>query len=161
MAEAKPVVLTNMCMIRDGEKVLVQIRNDKRWGGAVFPGGHIEDGESITDSVIREVLKRRGLLCSLPCFAESRISTTAMGTGISFSSLKSTNSRERCALLPRERCSGKRRKNCSSLIPCRDSQNCTRCFCSSKMSELWYHDGTLTLFRTNCANKTLQNVDEI
>lgn len=29
MAEAKPVVLTNMCMIRDGEKVLVQIRNDK------------------------------------------------------------------------------------------------------------------------------------
>ena len=31
MAEAKPVVLTNMCMIRDGEKVLVQIRNDKRW----------------------------------------------------------------------------------------------------------------------------------
>ena len=25
MAEAKPVVLTNMCMIRDGEKVLVQI----------------------------------------------------------------------------------------------------------------------------------------
>ena len=61
MAEAKPVVLTNMCMIRDGEKVLVQIRNDKRWGGAVFPGGHIEDGESITDSVIREVFEETGL----------------------------------------------------------------------------------------------------
>ena len=63
MAEAKPVVLTNMCMIRDGEKVLVQIRNDKRWGGAVFPGGHIEDGESITDSVIREVFD--GAYCAL------------------------------------------------------------------------------------------------
>ena len=66
MAEAKPVVLTNMCMIRDGEKVLVQIRNDKRWGGAVFPGGHIEDGESITDSVIREVFEETGLTLLSP-----------------------------------------------------------------------------------------------
>ena len=66
MAEAKPVVLTNMCMIRDGEKVLVQIRNDKRWGGAVFPGGHIEDGESITDSVIREVFEETGLTVLSP-----------------------------------------------------------------------------------------------
>ena len=161
MAEAKPVVLTNMCMIRDGEKVLVQIRNDKRWGGAVFPGGHIEDGESITDSVIREFLKRRGLLCSLPCFAESRISTTAMGTGISFSSLKPTNSRERCALLPRERCSGKKRKNCSSLIPCRDSKSCTRCFALLRCPSCGITTVRLTLFRVNCANKTLQNVDKI
>ncbi len=51
------VELTNMCMIQDlsTNKVLVQVRNKNDWDGISFPGGHVEMGESIVQSVIREV----------------------------------------------------------------------------------------------------------
>ena len=48
------VELTNMCMIYDGDKVLVQNRI-KSWKGIAFPGGHVENHESIVDSVVREI----------------------------------------------------------------------------------------------------------
>ncbi|MBS4761781.1 8-oxo-dGTP diphosphatase [Carnobacteriaceae bacterium zg-ZUI252] len=55
-------VLTNMCMIQDTHtgKVLVQKR-EKSWKGLAFPGGHIELGESIQESVIREIKEETGL----------------------------------------------------------------------------------------------------
>ena len=55
MARTEVVTLTNMCMITDGSRVLVQHRNDPGWPGITFPGGHVEKGESFTDAVIREV----------------------------------------------------------------------------------------------------------
>lgn len=56
MARAESAVFTNMCMVTDGKgNVLVQNRNDPRWLGVVFPGGHVELGESFVESVIREV----------------------------------------------------------------------------------------------------------
>ena len=55
------VILTNMCMIYDDKyNVLVQDRTGRDWQGIVFPGGHIESNESITDSVIREVYEETG-----------------------------------------------------------------------------------------------------
>ncbi|GGG10638.1 7,8-dihydro-8-oxoguanine triphosphatase [Paenibacillus albidus] len=59
------VTLTNMCMIYDKEanKVLVQERV-KSWKGISFPGGHVEDGESLIDSAIREVREETGLTIS-------------------------------------------------------------------------------------------------
>lgn len=59
------VTLTNMCMIYDKEnnKVLVQDRI-KSWKGISFPGGHVEDGESLIESTIREVKEETGLTIS-------------------------------------------------------------------------------------------------
>ena len=54
--------LTNMVMIENPEngKVLVQKRV-KYWTGVTFPGGHIEKGESFTESAVREVKEETGL----------------------------------------------------------------------------------------------------
>ena len=58
--------LTNLCMVCDGTKVLVQDRVAKDWSGVAFPGGHVEPGESITDSVVREVKEETGLTIKRP-----------------------------------------------------------------------------------------------
>ena len=45
--------LTNMCMVYEGSRVLVQKRRPEHgWPGVTFPGGHVEPGESITQSVM-------------------------------------------------------------------------------------------------------------
>lgn len=56
------VELTCMCMIYDkkNNKVLVQDRI-KSWKGINFPGGHIEDGESLIEATIREAKEETGL----------------------------------------------------------------------------------------------------
>ena len=55
------VELTNMCMVYDGDSILVQNRTKSDWPGIAFPGGHVEPGESLTESVIREVREETGL----------------------------------------------------------------------------------------------------
>lgn len=60
--------LCNMCMLQDAEgRVLVQERLPKPtnpWCGLTFPGGHLEAGESMVDSVIREMKEETGLTVS-------------------------------------------------------------------------------------------------
>ena len=61
--------LCNMCMIEDVTtgRVLVQHRLPKPtnpWCGLTFPGGHVEYGESITASTIREIYEETGLTVS-------------------------------------------------------------------------------------------------
>ena len=65
MGRIHPVELTNMCMLRRADgKVLVLNRCDPDWGGLTFPGGHVEPGESMVDSVVREMREETGLTVS-------------------------------------------------------------------------------------------------
>ena len=110
MGRKETVELTNMCMVEDGKgNVLVQNRLDPNWPGIVYPGGHVEAGESITASVIREIREETGLTIENPtihrivgffsrlCFCSARI-----------------NLRASCTALRREMRSGCRGKSFSS-----------------------------------------------
>ena len=68
MARMEEVELTNMCMVSDGRgNVLVQNKKgDRTWHGWNFPGGHVEQGEFITPSVLREVREETGLTIENP-----------------------------------------------------------------------------------------------
>lgn len=61
MAREEVCILTNMCMVYNGDKILVQDRRNPDWSGITFPGGHIEPKESFVESVIREVKEETGL----------------------------------------------------------------------------------------------------
>ena len=58
--------LMNMCMVCDGDNVVVIDRKKHNWPGVTFPGGHVEKDESLVDSVIREVKEETGLIIDSP-----------------------------------------------------------------------------------------------
>lgn len=57
----EPVELTNLCLVHRGDEYLLQNRVDKSWRGYALPGGHVEPGESVVLSVIREMKEETGL----------------------------------------------------------------------------------------------------
>ena len=61
MERTERVTLTNLCMIVNGTKILVQDKVGKDAGGIILPGGHVEEHEPVVDSVIREVKEETGL----------------------------------------------------------------------------------------------------
>ena len=71
MSRATSTILTNLCLIEDTStnKVVLQYRSPeryKKWSGYAFPGGHIEEGESLVESVIREAYEETGLTIANP-----------------------------------------------------------------------------------------------
>ena len=60
------VELTTLCMVYRGEELLLQKRVKTDWRGYCFPGGHVEPGESIVDSVVREMKEETGLTVLRP-----------------------------------------------------------------------------------------------
>ena len=53
--------LTVLCLIQDGNRILLQNRVKKDWKGYTLPGGHVEPGESVVDAVKREMKEETGL----------------------------------------------------------------------------------------------------
>ena len=66
MERMERVILTNICMIRNGSKVLVEEKVGKGADGIIFPGGHVEENEDFNTSVIREVKEETGLTIRKP-----------------------------------------------------------------------------------------------
>ena len=66
MKHVEMVELTNICLIRRGSEILLQDRVKADWCGLALPGGHVEPGESIVDSVIREMKEETGLTVKNP-----------------------------------------------------------------------------------------------
>ena len=61
MDRSERAELAVLCLIRDGDKILLQNRVKKDWQGYTLPGGHVECGESFVDAVIREMKEETGL----------------------------------------------------------------------------------------------------
>ena len=70
MSRSQLTILTNICLIEDLEtqRVVMQYRapENNRWSGYAFPGGHVENGESFVESVIREIYEETGLTIQNP-----------------------------------------------------------------------------------------------
>ena len=66
MHKTENVELTVLCLITNGDKVLLQNRVKNDWKGYALPGGHVEEGESFVDAVIREMKEETGLIVHNP-----------------------------------------------------------------------------------------------
>ncbi len=66
MSKTENVELTVLCLIEDGDRLLLQNRIKKDWHGYALPGGHVERGESFVDAVIREMKEETGLEITNP-----------------------------------------------------------------------------------------------
>lgn len=66
MSVTEKAIMTVLCMIYDGNKILLQDRVKKDWRGLTFPGGHVEKEESFVKAVIREMKEETGLLIHNP-----------------------------------------------------------------------------------------------
>ena len=61
MKRTENVELTVLCLITDGDTMLLQNRTKNDWQGYTLPGGHVEPGESFVDAVIRGMKEETGL----------------------------------------------------------------------------------------------------
>ena len=67
MARNELAVFTTLILVENEKgQLLVEDRNDPDWPGICFPGGHVEKGESFTQSAIRETFEETGLTIKDP-----------------------------------------------------------------------------------------------
>ncbi len=69
MDRTERVELAVLCLLTDGDRVLLQNRVKQDWHGYALPGGHVEPGESFVDAVIREMKEETGLTVLRPALA--------------------------------------------------------------------------------------------
>ena len=61
MRRTENAELTVLCLITDGDRMLLQNRTKNDWRGYTLPGGHVDPGESFVDAVVREMKEETGL----------------------------------------------------------------------------------------------------
>ena len=66
MRRTENAELTVLCLVTDGDRVLLQNRIKDDWRGYALPGGHVEPGESFVDAVKREMREETGLTIQNP-----------------------------------------------------------------------------------------------
>ena len=142
MSRAERVILTNMCLVTDGRgNVLMQDRADPGWSGLVFPGGHVEPGEAIVSSLVREVREETGVTVLDPKLCGLRQFWTEAGERYIVFLFRATrfegglrSSEEGEALwLPRE---GLLQRNCV-----REFADTLRVYEDAALTEVFYPDG--------------------
>ena len=69
MSRTENVELTVLCLLTDGDRILLQNRVKRDWRGYTLPGGHVEPGESFVHAVIREMKEETGLTVLRPRLA--------------------------------------------------------------------------------------------
>ena len=69
MHRTENVELTVLCLLQDGDRILLQNRVKNDWQGYTLPGGHVEPDESFVDAVIREMKEETGLTIIEPKLA--------------------------------------------------------------------------------------------
>ena len=66
MSKHEKAIVTVLCMVYDGNKILLQDRVKKDWHGLTFPGGHVEKEESFVHAIVREMYEETGLTIREP-----------------------------------------------------------------------------------------------
>lgn len=66
MARTERAELTVLCLVYQGSRLLLQNRKKEDWKGYTLPGGHVEPGKSIVETVIREMKEGTGLTIREP-----------------------------------------------------------------------------------------------
>ena len=66
MSRTEKVELAVLCLLTEGDRILLQNRVKRDWHGYALPGGHVEPGESFVDAVIREMEEETGLTVIQP-----------------------------------------------------------------------------------------------
>lgn len=70
MHRTEQAELTVLCLLTDGDRLLLQNRVRQAWQGYALLGGHVEPGESFVDAVVREMREETGLTVLHPRLAE-------------------------------------------------------------------------------------------
>lgn len=66
MRRIASVELTVLCLLCDGDRILLQNRVKNDWKGYTLPGGHVEASESFVAAVKREMPEETGLEIAAP-----------------------------------------------------------------------------------------------